>query len=492
MLRLCCALVVIAIFMVACRDRPPTQAVTAIHSNANVCHIGCCEGDPPNPACGEPPPPPPPVGVLLSSDHGSPILVNAGDTVVFISSPAGQTTSFAVVGYTFVPLPPAMASRSPGWAPRFFLRPAPAPTGTIAIGVPRRPMPRRSAQMIPGISSCGTSTDTVCFAVFTASGYEVVSASVNSIAQRDSIFVTVTTGLAVSCANWAGQTSGGNATVTRADSVSCKATLTNPGPTDTLVVTDWKFASSDGAFLVDRGAAGASFGSDLTVWSGQMVTSGVVTVTGTVRGAPVPPAMSKITVSARNWINKPIPSFPVPHVAGQGRLPANPRKDHELGETQFPMDTTAKLAATSNILGFVVGGPNADLVFTTNIPALFEAINISINSLALSSNSNFHNGQSGISPACSPFDVTSAGTLNRIKAHEGLNFEPGSHTQVIRDSALVLVGPVVESIVAHDSTFARIWSAAVSPLVGALQSRSARVDVDNKVNFGCNFFYGYR
>lgn len=230
--------------------------------------------------------------------------MNVGDTVVFRARTQGGVISFAVTGYSFVPLPITMASRIRGrGGVGLSMQAARAGVVSPSTVTQGRSAPRLSMQILPGVTSCRTSTDSVCFDVFTTSGYEIVAASVNGVSLRDSILVTVAVpaGLALTCSNPAGQSHAGADTLVRAQTVSCKALVTPAGATDALVITDWTFASSDGSFALSRRAVELPFSPDSTLWSGVMVKSGTVTVSGTVGGVPVNPASSVITVTARNW-----------------------------------------------------------------------------------------------------------------------------------------------------------------------------------------------
>jgi hypothetical protein len=86
---------------------------------------------------------------------------------------------------------------------------------------------------------------------------------------------------------------------------------------------------------------------------------------------------------------------------------------------------------------------------------------------------------------------TTQSTRNKIFAHEGLHFEVGSHTQRYQLAATALLGPAMETIVGPDSLFSARWTATIVPIDTAIALASLQADVDNKINFGCNFNFTY-
>jgi hypothetical protein len=259
MFRLCCALAVMAVALVAgCRDSLPTERAIQVHSPAaHICFTD--RSGPLSCACAQymydhPGGPPPQLcfldsaQVVLSSDHGPrpSISVNAGDTVVFMASTDVAAFTFSVTGYSFVPLPPiAMARRIPGRGGVLpAIRAAPAQVGSAASVTRGRSatfIPGRSGQLLPGVTSCRTATDSVCFDLFTTSGYEIISATVDGVSERDSILVTVAVPDSLHVTSVAGHNQGGSFTsLAKEDTLtlSAKAVGLGPNPQVSWMIAD--------------------------------------------------------------------------------------------------------------------------------------------------------------------------------------------------------------------------------------------------------------
>jgi hypothetical protein len=253
MVRLCCVLSIIAIMVAACRDHTPTQTVTAIGTKANICFTD--RSGPVSCACRQfifdhPGDPLPQIcfldsaQVMLSSGHGPrpSISVNSGDTVVFFATTNVAAFTFSVAGYSFVPLPPLAMNRGisgRGGVLRtirgVLARPATTASSTRARSAISAP--GRSAQLLPGVTSCRASTDSVCFDVFTTSGYEIISATVDGVSERDSLLVTVAPPPdSLTVTSVAGSNAGGSFTsLAREDTLSLNAKAVGLGPSPQLL-----------------------------------------------------------------------------------------------------------------------------------------------------------------------------------------------------------------------------------------------------------------
>ena len=506
MIRLCGALAVIAVALVAgCRDRLPTDSAIQVHAPAaHICFTD--RSGPLSCACNQymydhPDGPPSQLcfldsaQVVLSSDHGPrpSISVNSGDTVMFGVYTDSASTVLSVTGYSFVPLPPiAMARRIPGRGGVLpAIRAAPARVGSAASVTRGRSAifaPGRSAQLLPGVTSCRTATDSTCFDVFTTSGYEIVSATVDGVAERDSILVTVVvpSRLALTCTP-ADPLNPGKAKLVRADSVTCKASVTPAGATDELVITDWDFVSSDTSFALSRRGAGLPFGPDSTQWSGTMVMSGKVTVTGTVGGV-ADSASAAITVTARDWSKDTVAYQIIPGPSRYGDPPANV---HKLGENN---EIGSVSVDSLKIIGF---GPNTGLAYFTAIPFRL-AFNVSYNTSTMRVGSTFYSMQPFVNtvfrgvPYCGRFHVT-ADTVG-VKAHEGFRAtDVNSHTDSFKAAFLAFVRIPAEGLVgpAVGPALARKDSVLLHKAFDAANARSAFVTdtASNPYSSNCVFNY---
>jgi len=441
------------------------------------------------------------------------VTLAQGDTTVFRTTAPGAS-ELRVTGYNFVPsatvtgmaMRGSRALQVPGTASGEPAVSAPNPqrravrqgTSTTATDGVTAVRGRRRTHFLDAVFDCSVATEEVCYDDPPQTGYEVVTAIVDGVEQRDSVLVTVTPRppeLILSCRNPSGSTDGnGGTTVVRAQTVTCSATATT-GP---IVVTGWSFVSADSSFLFDRDGNDPSLVTDPTTWFGVMAMSGTVSVRARLGTSSPESRSASITVTPRDWKGRAIPSFPIPRSVGQGTLPSKPRRYEDLGETDFYYDTTAHVAARNNSLAVISSGPNVQLVFVAQLPPIFSDIQILTNDAALTSGSSFWVGQvqsnSGVvfgTRPCSRYDVTSSATRNRILDHEGLTFQQGSHTQVYRDAALNAIGPAVEAVVAPDETFFDLWVNRLRPIFVALHKASKTVDDNNRVRFGCEFNFRY-
>lgn len=143
------------------------------------------------------------------------------------------------------------------------------------------------------------------------------------------------------------------ATAVRADSITCTATAVTGA-----AVTRWMWRSDTGGWTYER----ATDATALT-WTGQIVGSGRVEVSGTLNGHsfPLPATSNLIAVQPRNWG----PTPKVVNIISPNNLPSQPR------------DTAGALGATLNTLqditpspvGFVNdGGPNQGYFYWKSFP----------------------------------------------------------------------------------------------------------------------------
>jgi len=467
MFRLCCALAVIAVALVAgCRDRLPTERAIQVHSPAaHICYTDrtgplscdCAQymydhpGDPPPSICW-----PSSAQVVLWSDHGPrpSISVNSGDTVMFGVYTDSASTVLSVTGYSFVPLPPiAMARRIPGRGGVLpAIRAAPARVGSAASVTRGRSaglVPGRSMQMIPGVPSCRTSTATTCFDVFTTSGYEIVSATVDGVAERDSILVTVVVPIpddsfAVVCVP---------GTATRGSAVQCSGRFGRPRAFTVMA----HVATSTGFNLQMRDSVTVPVDSTQFSWSGVAAASTAVTMRVQYR-------------DSANHLHKGIVgkgSFSVvPRAASDPvlRAPREVRDSLVFDMTDYPyravIDHPNQLAATwgtylsslgeggTSILTFDVsgaanslstiqdGGPNNGLAYWIQWPTIADS-SISYIHPGLSGGlgypgaTRWYGQQTGPEPAKCSQSIGIATLFSETERHEGATHVTDSHYGVL-------------------------------------------------------------
>jgi len=366
----------------------------------------------------------------------------------------------------------------------------------------------KTAHFMDAAVECGGATAEVCYDDPPQTGYEVVTALVNGKVQRDSVLVTVVPALKLTCSDARGVSdANGGATVVRAQSVHCKASLDPEGSTEALTVTDWHFVSPDGTLSRNRHDVNPTFSPDSTVWAGPMITSGTVTVTAAI-GNSLPQGKSAlITVRPRRWTKDSIPHFPLnPDSIGQGSLPTQPDSVHDLGAEEHRWRNNGVID-TVLYRGLVEDGPNAYVYFVKTMPPVLDSVRILINEAALKRGSPFYFAQQQDTPGvvynasnpCYRSDVVSADTKDKILSHEGARWElnPVSHAGRMRLLAFERLPAAAESVYTKSEVggrqgFMNRWHVLVYEGVEAkIDSLSNKpVDQENPVHFGSGSRFG--
>jgi hypothetical protein len=216
--------------------------------------------------------------------------------------------------------------------------------------------------------------------------------------------------------------------------ITCSATSSNPA--NPVQVSSWRFVGAPQTRIqVDEATQSAT-------WSSLLVTSGRVSVVGTIGGASGT-AGTNVTATARDWSTM-LPNVLTPLQLGPDNLPPHPTRVGELGNTDFldniatfEQDGTAQVPA---------GGPNGGVFYVTKVPFTAQP-RIRVNTTALSTGSDFYNLQkrNGGGGMCGQSDVVPFVPV--VRAHEGVNFEPKSHTNFYRAKANKISGLLSEAIV---------------------------------------------
>lgn len=253
--------------------------------------------------------------------------------------------------------------------------------------------------------------------------------------------------------------------VVRGDPIRC-ALSTDPAGL-TLENPEWTFEG--GGFR--REASGVD------EWMGPMVVGGTITARADVAG-DAKEESAAITVEPRPWDDYPIEMTITP-VNPSDRLSLEPDSAADLGVT-LP---GAAFKPGGGWFDEVETGPNAGLAYMTDVPLVFDA-EVHINYAAMDPNSSFMRIQRGPHPWCTRRDRDRI--LSFVIEHEGLNFEPNSHTYRFREKAREITGPKYEPLVS-DSTEELIRTAL--ELRDAIYDEAAdysdRLD-DAPGNPGCN------
>jgi hypothetical protein len=175
------------------------------------------------------------------------------------------------------------------------------------------------------------------------------------------------------------------ATVVRAESIACTAGSDPAGAR--VQVTDWKFEG--GGFTLHDETDPHPLS-----WSGQMVQSGTVTVTGTVNGQGPQTASAQVSVTDRDWSQK-APVFTVQEIRNGGdsrlTLRAAVADASDLGRSDaFPTRSPADLPPEP--VAEVIGGPNDGLSYFKDLSFHVYAYYV-VNDAALSRGSSFYEAQ---------------------------------------------------------------------------------------------------
>ena len=205
----------------------------------------------------------------------------------------------------------------------------------------------------------------------------------------------------------------------RGSVLTCTAMLP-AGEQGTLAVSSWTFTSSGPTpFNVNESAS-------TTTWSGPIVASGHIDVTGTIDGAAASGG-SSVTVQPRDWSRRQV-LYEVQEIT-PANLPARPLAPADLGNHAGFVDAYAPPGGVVQ----VSGGPNAGVIFFSEVP-IRGLSRIQINRVALSVGSEFYNRQrknGGPPGSCLQADVMPF--LPLAEDHEGLTLSPTSHAGTLKN-----------------------------------------------------------
>lgn len=269
-----------------------------------------------------------------------------------------------------------------------------------------------------------------------------------------------------------------DATVVRGDVASCIAHV-DPPDASVLEVTDWTFTPTAGE-PIHRTESKAA-----VEWTGQMVTSGRVTVFATLNGEDVT-AAADITVMARDWSAlKLVTSITN---GSPGRLSDPPASYADLGNFQGFVVTDAQLATET--VGIVADGPNAGYQYLKSLPVRL-AMTVTANTNALREGSALWQRHpvrrvgSNRAAFCSRNELLSI-VLPAVLEHEGLQGEANldSHAAAFIQSAETAARARFEDLVGWEDlpTFGANRAAVQIAATTAAQ----QLDATNPIQLSCS------
>lgn len=260
------------------------------------------------------------------------------------------------------------------------------------------------------------------------------------------------------------------AEVQRAQSVTCTASADPANAT--LVVQGWRFSPDDGRLR----PFSRSSGEDQVTWAGKMVTSGTVTVHGTVNGQPGE-ATAHIGVTNRPPLTVNFEAPPVTDDADMSERPyqvPDQRGLHHIGH----------IHAGDHFLRFegrldgVNEGPNGGLFYFTANPYDPDWA-IHINLSQLQSNSELARLQVDNPNVISTTVKCRASQLpslvGTIEVHEGKTMHPRSHAGRYSAKFNEVAGPVIEQLVIQDDLL-EVTRAALAPAISAASKEADKAD----------------
>jgi hypothetical protein len=274
--------------------------------------------------------------------------------------------------------------------------------------------------------------------------------------------------------------------VARGSDQTCSATPTNG--VGTLVVTAWSFTSATG-IQVDR-----TQNVSASTWSGKIVTSGTVTVRGTVNRS-VQQASVPLLVSSRNWVGK---KTLKDHMVIATTFTSKPTRMADLGNTEISLNPDANVARWLGVISD--DGPNQNFLYMLDLPPITKTVS-QVNTRAISDTSSFYRVQEskrkkiGTLWYCAKSVVTS--TLpGLVTKHEGAvpdpDIYPNSHPAIFRAHVDAYAPQRFEPLVGYDG------ADVVTPVRNALfdeasiDSQAMDSDQRNYINsqtLGCDTFH---
>jgi hypothetical protein len=211
------------------------------------------------------------------------------------------------------------------------------------------------------------------------------------------------------------------ATVVRAESITCTAGSDPAGAR--VQVTDWKFEG--GGFTIQDEADPHPLS-----WSGQMVQSGTITVTGTVNGQGPQTASAQVSVKDRDWSQTTL-TFIVRELQNGAdprlTLPSDIEFAHDLGASDF-FQTANASDPLPEPTADVREGPNRDLSYYKELSFPVYAYMV-LNSAQMTRGSSFYEAQPSENGTGG---ATSLGGMNWCGRNVVVNQLPGlvrSHEQ---------------------------------------------------------------
>lgn len=216
------------------------------------------------------------------------------------------------------------------------------------------------------------------------------------------------------------------ATPTRASSITCTATKTNPASDAT--VTGWRWVAADGGRVITR-----STGQTSLTWTGKLVATGHVEVTSSINGHafPVAAVSNTMTAQARDWSG--LSTLKTVTLVSPNSRPVQPiDAEGQLGETTSGINVLPGIDYFETLAD---GGPNDSYTYYTGVPWRITH-DIEINASMLPGHP-FYNlqyndpGRKGSLPHgikiwwCGKSRVSMLQTI--IEAHEGTQSQAASH-----------------------------------------------------------------
>ncbi|MDB4951306.1 MAG: hypothetical protein JWM27_3955 [Gemmatimonadetes bacterium] len=284
--------------------------------------------------------------------------------------------------------------------------------------------------------------------------------------------------------------------VERAEQLRCQAR--SDSPPAMLAVQGWTFRGADFSYpdLVAGDAAETS-----AAWGGQIVMSGTISVTGTINGAAQSATMEVRVKPREAWHSKEVQVVPTPvdfqQLDEQARPHVPPHGPEDLGRAFFRpiggFDVRSDPQQAARVLGFVADyGPNHGLAYLKDVPLTVVA-QVYV-SESLTQHGDFWRAQAEQSNAMigPPRCVRSAfgSYVELAKQHEGFDGNPHSHVGYYVAALNPAAALAVEDIVYRNTlldAMARAVSDRLKPIAEAANRRTAEVDRDYPVHFGCSF-----
>lgn len=272
--------------------------------------------------------------------------------------------------------------------------------------------------------------------------------------------------------------------VPRGELARCVASATPVGAV--LAVTDWNFSPDDPELPPHERVTNRSD----TDWPGRLVTSGTVTVAGTVDGRPAS-ASARLTVAPRGWSGDMIPIEP-PIPSDSDDMSEQPTRSAE-EDGVFHLGHIHQRVSDIDLAGTLVpigNGPNGGYGYFSGMP-VSAAMTVHVNYSQLEANSALAQRHPVRAPT---FDSNRTCVRSQLPAlvapielHEGTTLDEKSHAGRFARTFNDLAAPAVEMVVLGPQDRAgEVLDALLSPIVEKAFEASSKADDDFKVRFPCN------